>query len=1518
MRILLITLACVIFSIDIQSQAISTQAVSINEVFYKRPLPGRAVRFIEIYNNSNAAVDLSDYKIEGQVYYSIPVGTTIGANSYLIIAENPSRLKVRYNIPAQVPVLGPWIGKLNLYDGGINLHNEEYCKIDGLRYSGWHEWPSTASSSALSIQKIHPSLPSDIGGSWASAAPTPGTNNSTVSINNPSLTPIIGKTTHSPNRPKTNDLVVISSNIMNTSQINNLSVSCEYQVVLPGQYIAKTDSTYNENWRVVPMNDNGINGDASAQDGIYTATLQAGVQRNRRLIRYRIRVNNNQGFNRLSPDQAHHESNYSYFVFDEFRDVSGIDINLLNPLQHYTLISPVIQMTRTDYSGTLVTQDQVYDHVDLRKERFYQNPRNNYRVDCNEGRPVTVQNDIGDNYKIRRDKLHFSSTQMNDRNSHGLMESIIFKIFELTGSLASYADYAQVRFLNSSDPTTDFQGLHVMREYARNFKDYNEDFLALRDLPDGNIHGYRFPFAILHDGELQPYGRNNPEFLSWNNGWDDLSDGCSRCSLPIPPQIWIEDNLNLDNHYRFMAAQEVIANNETNYAGQHNYIDYYNPVTDKWTVIPDDFNATFGTTRDENGWAPRSDWDATEDVRGPFKQAIRNYAPLKTEFENNIRSVVDLLCNTEQTSFLVENEVRKIYDRSQATNWIDADKAKWNQAYNNFETVIADYKNFFTERNNHLSSFYSNGQMPNKPTISYTGAAGFPINELTFSNSAFIDPQGNNTFAALEWRIAEWSDPANAVYQNIKENIYEITPVWQSGELTNFSNNMTLNEPSLIPGRTYRVRVRYKDTSGTKSLWSDPIEFIGGNPSTGASSDLVITELLYNAADSCGENFMELYNAGNSAVDASQFSITGDISFTFPEGTMIQAGAFAHIAKDKTAFEYKYNKVAIGQWTGELPLQNGTIKVKNKYDQVLDELMYTNQSPWPQTTMGFSIHLPDPTMDNSAGANWALTAGCGQPDQLNDILIDSDNDGVEDAQDQCPGFDDNLDLDSDGIPDGCDNDNDNDGVPDNIDACPGSDDSLDNDNDGIPDGCDTDADNDGVNDAADTCPGFDDNSDVDNDGIPDGCDSISYAGLIINELHYSPGNGTNEEFIEIVNTNQNQSYNLRDVSLAVGIDYTFDRDYIIPSAADYPQNYIVLAKDSTAFHDVHGFAAFDVYSGELHDQGEQIILVDQYNNEIDQLNYSSSFPWDAVPSNSNFSLGLIDQTRDNARAINWSEQSVFTTPGAVNTFTQGAYPDYSAVIINEIYYKPPGGNAEEFIEIVNTDPNNFVQLMDLSFSNGISYTFSQSKILLPAIAYPNNYLILANNEAAYQAAYPNAAAPHDSYTGTLSNAGELIKLVDFFGRTVDSIFYDDVAPWDAIADQGTHSLALVDVTLDNAAATSWKTQNVAATPGLVNTFIDSDLDGVFDFNDVCPGGDDTIDTDMDGVPDACDDCPVNVTNLAQEKLDEDISTSDFIRTNGYVESNDAVSYTAGNYILLDPSFEVKLGAVFTAIIEGCN
>ncbi|MCP3935561.1 MAG: hypothetical protein GY708_09350, partial [Actinomycetia bacterium] len=81
------------------------------------------------------------------------------------------------------------------------------------------------------------------------------------------------------------------------------------------------------------------------------------------------------------------------------------------------------------------------------------------------------------------------------------------------------------------------------------------------------------------------------------------------------------------------------------------------------------------------------------------------------------------------------------------------------------------------------------------------------------------------------------------------------------------------------------------------------------------------------------------------------------------------------------------------------------------------------------------------TVISPDGQTWFIDYDYGADTITVNVCADDDGDGVCNADDICPGFDDNVDTDGDGIPDGCD-------------ICPGFDDNVDTDGDGIPDGCD--------------------------------------------------------------------------------------------------------------------------------------------------------------------------------------------------------------------------------------------------------------------------------------------------------------------------------------------------------------------------------------------------------------------------------------------------------------------------------
>ena len=125
--------------------------------------------------------------------------------------------------------------------------------------------------------------------------------------------------------------------------------------------------------------------------------------------------------------------------------------------------------------------------------------------------------------------------------------------------------------------------------------------------------------------------------------------------------------------------------------------------------------------------------------------------------------------------------------------------------------------------------------------------------------------------------------------------------------------------------------------------------------------------------------------------------------------------------------------------------------------------------------------------------------------------LDDDDDGTPDVDDNCQktASTDQKDTDRDGVGDACDPDDDDDGLADVLDPCPraASGGSRDLDRDGFGDACDDDDDDDGVGDSADNCamapnPG---QEDLDLDGVGDACDGDLDGDGIPNEADLCAG-----------------------------------------------------------------------------------------------------------------------------------------------------------------------------------------------------------------------------------------------------------------------------------------------------------------------------------------------------------------------------------------------------------------------------
>ena len=100
---------------------ILTSPVVINELMYK-PISGNDDdQYVELYNRSGGAVDMSGWQLSDGVSYTIPTNTTLAAGSYLVIARNATQLISHYPNLNAGDCLGNFSGKLS--------HNGEHLAL---------------------------------------------------------------------------------------------------------------------------------------------------------------------------------------------------------------------------------------------------------------------------------------------------------------------------------------------------------------------------------------------------------------------------------------------------------------------------------------------------------------------------------------------------------------------------------------------------------------------------------------------------------------------------------------------------------------------------------------------------------------------------------------------------------------------------------------------------------------------------------------------------------------------------------------------------------------------------------------------------------------------------------------------------------------------------------------------------------------------------------------------------------------------------------------------------------------------------------------------------------------------------------------------------------------------------------------------------------------------------------------------------------------------------------------------
>jgi hypothetical protein len=261
-----------------------------------------------------------------------------------------------------------------------------------------------------------------------------------------------------------------------------------------------------------------------------------------------------------------------------------------------------------------------------------------------------------------------------------------------------------------------------------------------------------------------------------------------------------------------------------------------------------------------------------------------------------------------------------------------------------------------------------------------------------------------------------------------------------------------------------------------------------------------------------------------------------------------------------------------------------------------------------------------------------------------------------------------------------------------------------------------------------------------------------------------------------------------------------------------------IATTSCSDTDAVNLQAFDISSriGNLH-AGTNLLAIQALNDSTTSSDFLNSVELSATktatggatptgisPSAVRYTsaVTLAKSTLVKARALNG------TTWSALNEAVYAVGPVAQSLRVSELMYHPldtgnPNDPNTEYIELTNIASQS-INLSLVRFTKGIDYTFPS--LDLPA----GGYCLVAKDLVAFQAKYGVKLPVVGQYTGSLSNAGERVELVDAAGTIIQSFEYRD--DWYKTTDGLGFSLTVKDPKTTTASSLDDEDAWQAATP----------------------------------------------------------------------------------------------------------
>jgi hypothetical protein len=143
----------------------SAQSVVITEILYNQP-GNDTIEFIELYNNSGAAIDLTGYQFTSGITHTFG-SQIINAGGFIILAKN------KQAVDDYFAAYGPYVPAIAWTEGGLDNNGEKLVLkdnlgniVDSVEYDNKQPWDASADGTGPSLVLCDPNSDNGLGYNW--------------------------------------------------------------------------------------------------------------------------------------------------------------------------------------------------------------------------------------------------------------------------------------------------------------------------------------------------------------------------------------------------------------------------------------------------------------------------------------------------------------------------------------------------------------------------------------------------------------------------------------------------------------------------------------------------------------------------------------------------------------------------------------------------------------------------------------------------------------------------------------------------------------------------------------------------------------------------------------------------------------------------------------------------------------------------------------------------------------------------------------------------------------------------------------------------------------------------------------------------------------------------------------------------------------------------------------------------------------------------------------------------------